>query len=145
MLLADDLGNACEQALHVIDELRDHPGTGDQEHREDGEQLRNERQRHLVDLGGGLEDAHHETHDERGEKQRRRHEHRHEQCLLGDGQNGLAIHPKLATSDPMRRFQPSTSTNSMSLKGREMSTGESIIMPIDMSTLATTMSMIRKG
>jgi hypothetical protein len=33
----------------------------------------------------------------------------------------------------------------MSLKGSEISTGESIIMPIDMSTLATTRSMIRNG
>ena len=45
----------------------------------------------------------------------------------------------------MTSAQPSTSTNSMSLKGREMSTGESIIMPIDMSTLATTRSMITNG
>ena len=52
---------------------------------------------------------------------------------------------KLATSDPMSRFQPSTSTNSISLNGSEISTGESIIMPMDMSTLATTMSMMRKG
>ena len=53
--------------------------------------------------------------------------------------------PKLATSEPMSRFQPSTSTNSMSLNGSEISTGDSIIMPIDISTLATTMSMIRNG
>ncbi len=45
----------------------------------------------------------------------------------------------------MTSVQPSTSTNNMSLKGREMSTGESIIMPIDISTLATTRSMITNG
>jgi hypothetical protein len=45
----------------------------------------------------------------------------------------------------MTSDQPSTSTNSMSLKGREMSTGESIIIPMDMSTLATTRSMITNG
>jgi len=33
----------------------------------------------------------------------------------------------------------------MILNGNEMSTGESIIMPIDMSTLATTRSMITNG
>jgi hypothetical protein len=37
----------------------------------------------------------------------------------------------------MIRLQPSTSTNSMSLKGIEIIMGESIIMPMDMSTLAT--------
>ena len=45
----------------------------------------------------------------------------------------------------MTNVQPSTSTNSMILKGSEMSTGESIIMPIDISTLATTRSMITNG
>jgi hypothetical protein len=45
----------------------------------------------------------------------------------------------------MTSDQPSTSTNSMILKGSEMSTGESIIMPIDISTLATTRSMITNG
>ena len=33
----------------------------------------------------------------------------------------------------------------MSLNGSEMSTGESIIIPIDISTLATTMSMMTNG
>ena len=38
----------------------------------------------------------------------------------------------------MRRFQPSTSTKSMILNGSAISTGETIIMPMDISTLATT-------
>jgi hypothetical protein len=33
----------------------------------------------------------------------------------------------------------------MSLKGRAISIGESIIIPMDVSTLATTMSMIKNG
>ena len=41
--------------------------------------------------------------------------------------------------------QPSTSTNSSSLKGNEISTGGSISMPIETITLATTMSRIRNG
>ncbi len=52
---------------------------------------------------------------------------------------------RLAASEPISKFQPSTSTNSISLKGSEIITGDSIIMPIDISTLATTMSMIRNG
>jgi len=52
---------------------------------------------------------------------------------------------KLRTREPTRRYQPSTRTKSRSLNGREMSTGGSIIMPMERRTLATTMSRIRKG
>ena len=45
----------------------------------------------------------------------------------------------------MSRFQPSASTNSISLKGSDTRTGDSIIIPIDISTLATTMSITRNG
>ena len=45
----------------------------------------------------------------------------------------------------MRRFHPSTSTNNISLKGREMNIGGSIIMPAERSTLAMTISITRKG
>ena len=45
----------------------------------------------------------------------------------------------------MIKAQPSTSTNNMILKGSEMISGDSIIMPIYMSTLATTRSMMRNG
>ena len=45
----------------------------------------------------------------------------------------------------MTKVQPSTSINNMILKGSEISTGESIIMPIDISVLATTRSMITNG
>ena len=43
---------------------------------------------------------------------------------------------KLAASEPSNRFQPSASTNSISLKGSATSTGETIIIPIDISRLA---------
>ena len=45
----------------------------------------------------------------------------------------------------MSSVQPSTSTNSMILNGSETMTGDIIIMPIDISTEATTMSMMMKG
>ena len=41
--------------------------------------------------------------------------------------------------------QPSISTNSMILNGNDMIRGDNIIMPIDISTLATTRSMMRNG
>ena len=59
---------------------------------------------------------------------------------------GRAVTPKLCTSEPISSVQPSTSTNSMILKGSDTITGDIIIMPIDISTEATTMSgMMTKG
>src|SRR5260370_13376075 len=52
---------------------------------------------------------------------------------------------KLCASEPISNCHPSTSTNSISLNGSEIVAGETIIIPIDISTLATTMSMIRNG
>ena len=46
---------------------------------------------------------------------------------------------------PTIRCQPSTSTKSINLKGRDIRMGGSIIMPMLKSTLATTISIIRKG
>jgi hypothetical protein len=52
---------------------------------------------------------------------------------------------KLAVNDPTIKVQPSTSTNSMSLNGIEIIIGDSIIIPIDINTLATTRSMTTNG
>ena len=48
-------------------------------------------------------------------------------------------------TDPTTSCQPSTRTNSSSLKGSEMRTGGSISMPMEISMLAITMSMTRNG
>src|SRR5579863_1936364 len=45
----------------------------------------------------------------------------------------------------MSSVQPSTTTNNMILNGSDTRTGDSIIMPMDINTLATTRSMTRKG
>ena len=52
---------------------------------------------------------------------------------------------KLCTRLPATSRQPSTSTKKISLNGKETTLGGSIIMPRPISTLATTMSMIRNG
>ena len=64
---------------------------------------------------------------------------------LGDVSRGHANSPKLVASVPMIITQPSTITNNMILNGSEMMSGDNIIMPMDISTLATTMSMTRNG
>jgi len=57
----------------------------------------------------------------------------------------MAYDPKLLTNEPTIRYQPSANTNSMSLKGKDIIIGGNIIIPIERRTLATTMSIIRKG
>ena len=47
--------------------------------------------------------------------------------------------------EPIIKDQPSTKTNNMSLKGIEIIIGDSIIIPIDIKTLATTRSIITNG
>ena len=49
------------------------------------------------------------------------------------------------TKLPIRRFQPSISTKNRIFTGREITEGGSIIMPIDIVSVATIMSMTRNG
>src|SRR5262249_12100276 len=53
--------------------------------------------------------------------------------------------PKLWISEPQTRYQPSISTKKISLNGRDSTFGGKLTMPIDMTSDATTMSMIRNG
>src|SRR5574343_76033 len=57
MLLADQLRNAAEQSLDIVDQVLQHPRAGQQQHHEHGHQFGNELQRGFVQLGGSLEDA----------------------------------------------------------------------------------------
>src|SRR6476659_9762276 len=52
---------------------------------------------------------------------------------------------KERTRDPTIWFQPSISTKNSTLNGSETVVGGSIIMPIDMVSVATTISMTRNG
>ena len=52
---------------------------------------------------------------------------------------------KLAANEPMIIPHPSTNTNNINLKGMEIIMGDNIIMPMDISTLATIKSMTTKG
>ena len=45
----------------------------------------------------------------------------------------------------MIKPQPSTNTNNINLKGMEIIMGDSIIMPMDISTLETIRSITTKG
>lgn len=52
---------------------------------------------------------------------------------------------KLSNSDLTTKCQPSTRINSNILNGKDIMTGGNIIMPMDINTLATTISMTRNG
>ena len=72
--------------------LRDHPRTGERQHRGHGQQFRDERQRHLVDLRRGLEDADDEADRERGQQQRRGQHQRHLERVAADGDDHFGSH-----------------------------------------------------
>ena len=55
------------------------------------------------------------------------------------------LYTKLFTIDPTTRYHPSAKTNRISLNGSEMTIGGNSIMPIDIRTLATTISTIKNG
>ncbi|CSI47826.1 Uncharacterised protein [Vibrio cholerae] len=63
--------------------------------------------------------------------------------------SGVMCPPRYKAKLPAKvdriRFQPSTNTNNINLNGKETIMGESIIIPMAMSTEATTKSMIKKG
>jgi hypothetical protein len=59
---------------------------------EHGNQLRNERQGHFVDLGGRLKHRYQQTDGKRREQHRRRYEQHHFQSLLADGKDRLGGH-----------------------------------------------------
>src|SRR5699024_6586629 len=52
---------------------------------------------------------------------------------------------KPLNNDWVTRYQPSTKTNKSILNGREIITGGSIIIPIDIKTLATAISITKNG
>ena len=52
---------------------------------------------------------------------------------------------KLLAREPITNAQPSTNTNNIILKGKEIISGDNIIIPIAIKTLATTKSIIKNG
>src|SRR5690606_28977933 len=97
------------------------------------------------DLGQRLEDRDGESGDQTEEQDRTAEDQRHLEGVPPELENGLGTQWKLLTSAPIRRFQPSTRTKTISLKGSEISAGGSVIMPIEVRIAATTMSRTRNG
>src|SRR5262249_1996504 len=68
--LVDERRNALEELAGVADQDFEHPGSGNHERKRHRQQLGNEGQRLLVDLGCRLEGANDEPRDERNDQQR---------------------------------------------------------------------------
>src|SRR5262249_46388542 len=114
----------------------------DHDHRD---HLRDEGQGRFVDLRDRLENTDEQTDRHSGGEQRTGEQDRGLEGLRTDRDHHVFGHPKLLTRLPTTSSQPSTRTKSRSLNGSEITTGGSIIMPMAMRTLATTMSSTRNG
>ena len=135
-----------EDVLGVEEEGGAHPGGADEEGQGDGDEFYGEAEGLFLDLGEGLEEGDDQADDGRdGDRDQGEAQDQHEAHLRVVEDLGLA-HSRYPRTRPwMRRVQPSTITKRRSLKGREMVTGETIIMPIARRMLETMMSMAMKG
>src|SRR3954447_14208277 len=138
-----------EQALGEADQLGEHPVARDQQRDRDGDDLRDEGEGLLLDLGRRLEQRDEEADQQSGQQ--------HGSGHLGSDHHGLCRdlgdvcirHQPLPPYEPTRAVvisaQPSTTTKSSSLKGSDTMVGGTIIMPIAMSEALTSMSSTRNG
>src|SRR5690606_7636697 len=88
----DECRNALVELARVADDELQHPGAGDDERECHRHELRNERERHLVDLCRRLEGADHESRQERHEQERRGEHQRHFERALSEGHHGFRGH-----------------------------------------------------
>src|SRR6266403_304799 len=142
-VLADHGRNAGVKIMREIGEHTQDPRAGHEQGEYQQQQFRNEAQRGLVDLGRRLQHADDQARDEGNQQQRRRDHRGHHQHAVRQIHDGLGRHWwKLEARVPISSVHPSTTTNNMILNGSDTRTGESIIMPIDISTLAMGMMML---
>src|SRR5207302_641112 len=134
-----------EGADHVADQRGRHPGSENRQRTRNHQDLGYEGQGLLVDLGHRLEHAHQHADHEAAHQQRAADLQRDHDRVLGGIDCELFGHEKDVTSERTIRCHPSAMTNRSNLNGSEMLAGGSIIMPIDISTLETTMSITRNG
>ncbi len=124
--------------------IQEEPSEEDQPD-EDGRDLRHEGQGLLLDGRGGLQDGDDEAHRHGDQEDGPREDERLQDPFADDLQSGSDAHLKLLISCSVRRPHPFTRTNRISLNGVEIITGGSMIIPIDISVEATTMSMMMNG
>ena len=149
--------SASEHSLGEDRDLGTDPTEKQDRHEDHRDDLGHERKRLFLHLRHGLEQTDDQAHQKAGPR-------------IGAETSSVSIKASLTSArfsvsmrQPLReaanhrsradaghqlegdRSHPSTRTNRSSLNGREISTGGSIIMPMEMSRLAITMSMTRNG
>src|SRR3954470_11079087 len=138
-----------EQALGEADQLGEHPVARDQQRDRDGDDLRDEGEGLLLDLGRCLEQRDEEADQQSGQQHGGGHLGGDHHGLCRDLGDVCIRHQPLPPYDPTRAVvisaQPSTMTKSSSLKGSDTMVGGTIIMPIAMSEALTSMSSTRNG
>src|SRR5208283_2422821 len=124
--------------------VKQEPSQEDQPDQNGGD-LRHESQGLLLYGGSGLQDGNDETHGHCDQQERPGQNESLQDPFADDLEGGTGAHLKLLISCSVRRPHPFTSTNRISLNGVEIITGGSMIIPIDISVEATTMSMMMNG
>ena len=136
-----------------IMQLDNHPFAAHAQHHQRDNQPWQKAQGLFINLRHRLEHAHQQA-DQQAWHHQYRNQQNHYFYAAGDnvGGNVYGQHNQpspsprmLVVSVPMVSDQPSISTNSISLKGSETISGDSIIIPIAINTLATIGSITRNG
>ena len=135
-----------EDVLRVEEKRRSHPRGAGEEREGYGDKFHGEPESLLLDLGKSLKQgydyADDRSHDDRYER-KAQHQHKAHLRVIEYLCVAHSIYP--LTKPWIRSVQPLTMTNSRSLNGSEIVTGETIIMPIASSMLETIMSIAMNG
>src|SRR6185312_3110816 len=126
--------------------LRAEPRARDRDHQHHREEARHEMQGQVVHPRPRLEQRHGQPDDEAGAEKRADDDQRQDQNMARRQHDlGRRHRMKPSASEPITSVQPFTKTNSMSVIGSDTVVGDSSIMPSDIITAATTMSMTMNG
>jgi hypothetical protein len=88
----DQSRNAGKQSPHVVHQHVQHPGPSDHQYQHHHQQLGDERQCHLVNLGCRLKETHQQASNQRRAQHRCRHHDGDFQRLLGNVQHRFWCH-----------------------------------------------------
>src|SRR5690348_9138440 len=127
---------------------RAHPRQRQRRNQQDDGEARHETQGQVGHARADLDKAHHQAHQQHGSERRTDQDQRFHQHAVGRERQHVAgqVHEKKpCASEPITSIQPLTSTNTMSFSGSDTVTGDNSIMPSDIITAATTISITMNG
>ena len=135
-----------EDVLRVEEKRGADPRGAGEEREGNRDQFHREAERLLLDLREGLQERNEDADHRRDENRDERKPQDEQKTRLRIVQKLRLAHITYPLMRPwMRSVHPSTMTNSNSLNGREIVTGETIIMPMARRMLETMMSIAMNG